>query len=243
MKKKARNSKDKQGTQATQRGPKTRISRSAAQLRVRRDPSQARAKQTVDVIIEAAGQLLVAHGRAAVTTNAVAERAGVSIGSLYQYFPNKESIFSALQERHRDQVMPLIHHALAHLSDPGVDLVDGIVALMRAMAELHKGNPARMRVLVEELREEADSVNIDPFAKAMVAILRQRTRRPTEMLRPIAWLTCLTVTHVGRTLVHRPPALDIASVLDALACMLRGLFAGLEQPEVGWKGGSSPATA
>src|ERR1017187_3771063 len=82
-------------------------------LRARRDPAQERSRQTVDAIVEAAGRLLVEHGRLGVTTNAVAERAGVSIGSLYQYFPNKEAIFAALQERHRDQVMPLIQHTLA----------------------------------------------------------------------------------------------------------------------------------
>ena len=105
--------------------------------RARRDPAQERSRQTVDAIVDAAGQLLVEHGRLGVTTNAVAERAGVSIGSLYQYFPNKETIFASLQERHRDQVMPLIQHALARLADPGLDVVDVIVGLMRAMADLH----------------------------------------------------------------------------------------------------------
>jgi AcrR family transcriptional regulator len=68
----------------------------------------------------------------------VAERAGVSIGSQYQYFADKEAIFQALQRRHRDQVMPLIEHALARLTEPSLDLVDGTVMLMRAMLELHR---------------------------------------------------------------------------------------------------------
>jgi len=94
------------------------ISKPRFDLRARRDPAQERSRQTVDAIVEAAGQLLVEHGRLGVTTNAVAERAGASIGSVYQYFPNKEAIFASLQERHRDQVMPLIQHTLARLADP-----------------------------------------------------------------------------------------------------------------------------
>lgn len=168
--------------------------------------------------------MLVAEGRAAVTTNAVAERAGVSIGSLYQYFPDKEAIFAALQTRHRGEVMPLIHHALARLTDPTVDMVESIVALMRAMVDLHSDNPARMRALVEELDEGDSSEEIDSFVEATMPVLAVRMARAREALRPTAWLLCTTVRHVGRTLVHAPPELDIETLLQGLAAMLRGLL-------------------
>ena len=65
----------------------------------RRIPEQTRAKATCDAILTAAAHVLEVGGETAFTTNRVADRAGVSIGSLYQYYPNKESILVALAER------------------------------------------------------------------------------------------------------------------------------------------------
>ncbi len=65
----------------------------------RRQPKQARALVTRDAILEAATQILERHGEAAFTTNRVAERAGVSIGTLYQYFADKQAILAALARR------------------------------------------------------------------------------------------------------------------------------------------------
>lgn len=218
-----RKSKDKASTAKHARVALAHVSRPAVP-HGRRGPVQARARQTVDSIVEAAGQLLVIRGRAAITTNAVAARAGVSIGSLYQYFPNKESIFEALRERHRHQVMPLVQHALTNLADPKVDLVEGTVALMRGLAQLHESAPARMRVLVDELGEGEANIDGERFERCVIELLRARTALSAEALRPTAWLACMTLTHVGRTLVHHPPALDIETLLRDFAHMLRGLF-------------------
>ena len=65
----------------------------------RRIPRQARAAETVAAIVEAAAQILEAGGLAGFTTNAVAERAGVSIGTLYQYFADKNAVLLALAAR------------------------------------------------------------------------------------------------------------------------------------------------
>src|SRR5215813_1050649 len=66
---------------------------------VRRKPRQARAQDTVEVIFEATAQILRRKGRAALNTNYIAECAGVSVGTLYQYFPDKESILIAMARR------------------------------------------------------------------------------------------------------------------------------------------------
>lgn len=65
----------------------------------RRSPRQARASETVALILEAAAQILEAGGLEAFTTNAVADRAGVSIGSLYQYFADKKALLLALAQQ------------------------------------------------------------------------------------------------------------------------------------------------
>ena len=215
------------GTQQVRhtKASRAHISQPRLDLRARRDPAQERSRQTVDAIVEAAGQLLVEHGRIGVTTNVVAERAGASIGSVYQYFPNKEAIFASLQERHRDQVMPLIQHTIARLGDPGLDVADAMVGLMRAMAELHADAPERLRAISQELHEEISGAEIQAFSEATTKILATRFNRTEDDVRPIAWLACVTLGNVGRTLVHHPPALDVEQLLAALAGMLRGLFA------------------
>jgi len=79
--------------------------RESADSPLRKTPSQTRALRTVDTLFEAATRVLQTEGEAGFTTNRIAERAGFSIGTLYQYFPSKEAIVVALVRRHRERVM------------------------------------------------------------------------------------------------------------------------------------------
>ena len=79
--------------------------RESADNPLRKTPSQTRALRTVDTLFEAATRILASEGEAGFTTNRIAERAGFSIGTLYQYFPSKEAIVVALVRRHRDRVL------------------------------------------------------------------------------------------------------------------------------------------
>jgi AcrR family transcriptional regulator len=198
---------------------------------VRRAPSQKRSRQTVGAIVEAAGRLLVEKGRLGVTTNAVAERAGVSIGSVYQYFPDKQAIFAALQERHLQHVMPLIQHTFERIADPAVDVVDALVGLMRAMSDLHTDLPAHLRVISDERQEHTSSEEIERFTDATAPLLASRFGCGQGRARTVAWLASMSLAHLGRALVHHPPAVDREELLEAIACMLRGLFAELGSPK------------
>src|SRR6185369_17163863 len=73
----------------------------------RKRPRQDRSRATVDSILEATARVLVKRGFDGLTTNLVAETAGVSVGSLYQYFPNKEALVSALIEKHVEDLTAL----------------------------------------------------------------------------------------------------------------------------------------
>src|SRR5512141_1257252 len=88
-----------------------------------RTPRQQRATQTVEAMVSAAAKLLVERGYAAASTNLIAERAGVSIGSLYQYFRHKDDIFAAVIARHRQQVEPVVSAILARMKAPGTDVI------------------------------------------------------------------------------------------------------------------------
>lgn len=74
----------------------TSPARKSPQIAPRKRPSQARSERTVELLLEAAARVLQERGLEGYTTNAVAERSGVSVGSLYQYFPNKDALMSAL---------------------------------------------------------------------------------------------------------------------------------------------------
>ena len=74
----------------------------------RKPPHQARAKATVDAILDATARILAEDGFEAVNTNRVAEVAGVSVGSLYQYFPNKGSLVGAVAVRHTEAMAAVV---------------------------------------------------------------------------------------------------------------------------------------
>jgi len=89
---------------------------------LRKRPSQTRALRTIDTLFEAAARILAHDGEAGFTTNRIAERAGFSIGTLYQYFPSKEAIVVAMVRRQRERVMRelegLLDRAAAHELPP-----------------------------------------------------------------------------------------------------------------------------
>ena len=79
----------------------------------RKIPSQARSRATLDIILEAAAQLLESAGESGFNTNALAERAGVSIGTLYRYFPDKQSIIAALARQEKAAFEKAVETVLA----------------------------------------------------------------------------------------------------------------------------------
>lgn len=110
----------------------------------RKRPVQRRSRETVARILDAAAEVFAERGYTAATTNAVAERAGVSVGSLYQYLPNKEALLVALAERHLDDAAVRLGPRLAALRDaaPAADelaaaFVDLAIELNDDPAGLH----------------------------------------------------------------------------------------------------------
>ncbi|WP_321782479.1 TetR/AcrR family transcriptional regulator [Paraburkholderia sp. J94] len=80
-------------------------------LDARKQPKQRRSAATVDAILEAAARILETRGPGGYTTNAIAERAGVSVGSLYQYFPNRDALTAALIDRESAPLLVALEHA------------------------------------------------------------------------------------------------------------------------------------
>jgi len=121
----------------------SRIARSTGSRKpARRTPRQGRAKATVGAILSATAELLGRSGLARLSTNRIAERAGVSIGSVYQYFPDKKGLLAALIHRERELVRDVTVRALASAEGEALEIAVGrVVAAVlqhqRARAPLH----------------------------------------------------------------------------------------------------------
>ena len=115
-------------------------------IKPRKLPTQARSRVTYDAILKATAQVLAREGVDSVNTNHVAAVAGVSIGSLYQYFPNKESMMQALIDSYADKFVQHLQGYLGQLSQEPAP--DAIRSYVRAMLSLPRENPELHRAFV-----------------------------------------------------------------------------------------------
>jgi AcrR family transcriptional regulator len=120
----------------------------------RRKPKQPRSRQTVEAILDAVVRILKREGFAAITTNHIAEVAGVSIGSLYQYFPDKRAIFVALHGRHVAEIDRVIQTAL--VENASSSLEDLMSAMVDAFLAAHTRDPELFELLATEVPHRAD---------------------------------------------------------------------------------------
>lgn len=120
----------------------------------RKQPSQTRSKALVDALIQTTARVLLRDGWQALTTNRIARDAGVSVGSLYQYFPNKESLLLALVERIADEMTARLLDVGTALRGASVD--EGISMIVRAALDVSlRDAPLYRAVLVELPRQGA----------------------------------------------------------------------------------------
>jgi AcrR family transcriptional regulator len=146
--------------------------------RPRKAPKQARSLETVKVIVEAAARILERDGFEGFSTNAVAERAGVSIGSLYQYFPSKEALIGALIVRETSQ---LIDDAEAAMTEPSG--AAALSALIQACIAHQFHRPTLARLLdFEEARLpfDADTRKVSERFRAILSTVLLRPDFPRQ---------------------------------------------------------------
>ncbi|HTQ57807.1 MAG TPA: TetR/AcrR family transcriptional regulator [Bryobacteraceae bacterium] len=179
----------------------------------RRTPKQKRSRQTVQAILDAVVRLLKREGAGAVTTNRIAEVAGVSIGSLYQYFPDKQAIFSALHERHIQEIdqsmqTALVDHASSALPDLLRAIVDAMIDAHARDPELHALLSAQTPPHAEWTRHFAVRLH-GVFRLAIAARARElKTRRNPDKLAFVAAHMVESLSHGA--MFRRPPGLSLA---------------------------------
>ncbi|WP_082682909.1 TetR/AcrR family transcriptional regulator [Mycobacterium sp. GA-1285] len=100
----------------------------------------------MEVLLEAAAQVFNREGLKA-TTNRIAERAGVSIGSLYQYFPNKQALMRALAQRHVDEARTRMDAVFKQLRDEEPPFEESMRMILQAVVDLHRDRPGLHRLM------------------------------------------------------------------------------------------------
>lgn len=147
---------------------------------MRKEPRQARSRATVETIVQAGARILSDEGWAGFTTNRIAELAGVSIGSLYQYFPDKLSLVDAIRHRHLDDSMAVMRKVRADGLSPG----EFALHLVRAVVAAHSVYPGLHRVLLDEApssdeyRNPNSQFEIEYLSYYAEAVATYRRRQP-----------------------------------------------------------------
>lgn len=197
-----------------------------------RTARQSRSKATVEAILEAGARILSRSGWAGLSTNAVAAQAGVSVGSLYEYFADKQAIVDALLDRHLDDAEQALKSAAAEavqLAGPP----DIARALVAGYAAVHAGDPGLHRAL-------SSQVPISARHRARVLALRdQAVQLVTHSLHDQiadAAIAARILVDAADTLTHHWIAEEaaepsrLADLLDALAVMLSAYVQARAQP-------------
>jgi AcrR family transcriptional regulator len=196
---------------------------------VRRRPKQRRARATVESMLDAVIRILKREGAGAMTTNRIAEVAGVSIGSVYQYFPDKRAIFTALHERHIHQIDRLVQNTL--VEHAASSLEDLMRAMIEAMVEAHTSDPELYELLLTEVPNRADGSR-EFSVRLHGAFLLAISSRARELKRGRDLdVVVFVVTHMVDALSHgavlrRPATLSLPAakeeIVRAVMAYLRG---------------------
>ncbi len=183
-----------------------------------RRPVQARARERRESLLDATAALLARAGWAAVTTNAVAREAGAAVGTVYDYFPNKEVLLEALLARYQERLQATVVGALAGAGDDLGALVDRGV---RAFARFYREEPGYAALwlgsqLVAPLRDAGAA-----WGREFGALLGELVRAHTGATRARAERVALTLVHAVSAVVSlavtRPPREREALVDEAVA--------------------------
>lgn len=196
----------------------------------RRVPRQRRAQLTIEAILDAVVRILKKQGVAAVNTNRIAEVAGVSIGSVYQYFPDKRAIFVALHKRHVQDIDRRIERALVeHVSSSLEGLIRGLVD---TVVEAHSADPELYELLLTEVPHRGDGTQDLPSRLHGALRLALAARERKRGVRRNLDLTAFVISHMVDTLAHgaalrRPAGVTLE---DAKKEAVRAVVTYLQRP-------------
>ncbi|GAC1592897.1 MAG: TetR/AcrR family transcriptional regulator [Polyangiales bacterium] len=153
-----------------------------SKLRPRKQALQARAQVTVEAILGATARILVKQGYDQLTTNRVALAAGVSIGSLYQYFPSKEALVAALVDDHVEKMLAMVTTTLHDMLD--APIATAVRALVRLMIESHGMDPKLHKVFTEQVPRMGGLDRVFELEAQATTMVRGYLEAHREEIRP-----------------------------------------------------------
>jgi AcrR family transcriptional regulator len=160
----------------------------------RKHASQERSRATVDALIEATARILVREGFDKASTNRIAEEAGVSVGSLYQYYPSKEALVAAVIDRHQQEIMQVARGALAEIASLPIE--KAVRRIVAVAIEAHRVDPKLHRVLAEQIPRTGRIEKVEAFNREAYALCRAYLEDHRDQIRMIdpelAAFVCMT---------------------------------------------------
>jgi AcrR family transcriptional regulator len=197
----------------------------AISIERRKEPVQRRARETVDAILTATERIVREHDFDRVTTNEIARLAGVSVGSLYQYFPCKQALIVAVAERREGEIARLIENALLRAST--MPLAEGVRVVVETTIGAHVADRALHRAVSKQVlrmgaaERLAERKRLFCFTKHIAAFFEQRRfelRVPDPQL--AAFFVVQTVEALSDAIAEHPPAADQERVIEEMTILL-----------------------
>jgi len=191
---------------------------------VRKEPRQARSQATVDALLTATARVLVRDGYDRASTNRVAETAGVSVGSLYQYFPTKEALVAALIDRHMTQMTALLETNIDDLRD--APLAVATRALVNLMLAAHAQNPRLHKIFTEQVPRMGKMSRFYEIERKMAERLRAYLEGHESELRTknldlsVFIVVCVVEALTHMTVVDHPGRFDEEELAEEITSLV-----------------------
>ena len=187
----------------------------------------------MDALVEATARILVREGFDKASTNRIAEVAGVSVGSLYQYFPSKEALVVAVIDRHNQEIMRVVRGELAEAM--GLPVEKAVRKMVAVAVKAHRVNPRLHRVLAEQIPRVGKLEDVETFNRENYALFKSYLDKHRDELNvddlELASFVCVTsieaLTH--NAVLHHSKTLSndaMESLVEAGARLVVGYLKG-----------------
>ncbi|MEO8815451.1 MAG: TetR/AcrR family transcriptional regulator [Mycobacterium sp.] len=193
----------------------------------RTQPTQRRAQETIDRILDTSAQLLETTAYYELSTNQIAERAHVSIGTVYRYFGDKGDIITALQARSERDIMHRLINGLAAAST--MESTAGVRHVLTTLVDALERHRGVITAIVNDLPMGIQS-NVLPgieqqlYHIARLAVMQRYPRLPAQDAEEMLYLGMGVMLHAAlRIVVGRPPHLDRESLINRVAAVVSGV--------------------
>jgi AcrR family transcriptional regulator len=200
----------------------------------RRKPRQARAQLTRESIFEAAARIIEREGLNALNTNHIAERAGISIGTLYEYFPNKQAVLIAMARRRLAEDAAVVRQALLHaMDDPQASLIRLAV---RTLVRLQQQRPkVRRAIMAVHLASGFSNEHAKPVQDVTQLLAENTSRIVGNGLAPLSQASLFVVSRAVMGVIRaafeeRSQLPGTEELENELVCLVEGYLGARQRP-------------